>query len=253
MSQKGRFGTARWLLIVVLIIAGVAMIFLPSHLWPTEVLHRDTLTEANDHSIQTELEFPEGDYEVWMTLTFWSLLAVNHPDVEVQSATGETVHVTLMFEGTERDIEDTSCRLFARFKIVDPGTYNVSIDSDPLNIGLTGSSTVFVTEERPSAYAASQWTGAILILVAILGGIVILLQDYLAKERARRAAQPAPTQYPPPVYPTYPPSQQQPYGYQQPAYGQQGYQYPGYGQYQQYPGQPQQPQGGDRSRPPDPY
>jgi len=229
------------------------MILLPSQLWPTEVIHRETLTEANDHSVQAEVELTDGDYEVWMTLTFWSLLAVDHPDVEVRSTTGDSVHVTMVFDGSERDIEDSSCRLFARFKIVDEGPYNVSVDSDPLNIGLTGSSTVFLTEERPSAYAGMQWAGAILIFVAILGGVIILLMDYLEKEKARRAAQPPMTQYPSAGYPAYPPSQQQPYGYQQQAYGQQGYQYPGYGQHPQQPQQPNQPQEGDRRSPPSSY
>lgn len=256
MTDKARRGSIPKVIILMLVIAGIALVLLPSQLWPTNVLHRETLSEATGHYAQATVELPEGHYEAWMSNSFWTLFGINNPDIEVRSSTGDPVHITKVMDGSERDIEDASCRLFARFTIDDGGLYNVTFDGDPLNVGVLGSTTAFVTEERPSAYAACQWIGAILIIAAIVWGVILLIMDYLEKERARKAAQPPPGQYPPPGYPGYPPVQQPPHGYQQgygqQGYGQQGYPPPGYGQYpqQQYPPQGQQPQGGDRRWPP---
>lgn len=207
----------------VLIAVGIALYALPIFMYPDNVVHDDTLSDANSHTTDATLDLHKGTYEVFMTTSLWSWFYLDQPLVSVNGSGSQTVHVDYVMGGSERSIEGDDCRHFATFEIEQRGEYDVSITAGVMDLGIPGTERVYVVEERPTLYAPLQWSGILVILLGIVGlSIILFLMAMSATDEKRAAGQRAqvpPPAYPPPGYAPYPPQQQPPpypYPQQQP-------------------------------------
>jgi hypothetical protein len=206
---------------VLLIIVGIVLIVLPMLTMPQEIVHRDNLNEANNHSTQARLVLEPGDYEVWMTETFWSWFNLDQPLVFVNTSTGVPIHVNSIVEGDTRKFDGNDCKLFATFEIETRDTYDVTIEGSFLTASFPWGNSLYVAEARAPAYAALQWSGALLLILGLVVLSVIGLQRLLKgidkglKDRPPQYQQPYPPAYPPHYPPQHPSQQQPPPGYPQ--------------------------------------
>jgi len=244
-------------IMLLVIVVGAVLYVLPMLMYPDNVVHDASLTDANSHSTKEQLDIAAGTYEVWMSTSFWSWFNLDTPEVYVnESASGQPVVVDYLYDDDRRSFEGEECRRFAKFDLERDTAVNISITAGVISLGIPGSERVFVVEERPTAYAPMQWSGILTIIAGISILIIYLaLLSMKSSEEKKRQAQPQPPQYPPaypppypPQYPTYPPQQPPPYNqYPPPPQGQypppQGQYPPPQGQYPPPQGQYPPPQG----------
>jgi hypothetical protein len=241
MPEGGLFKDLRFWGIVLAIVGGI-LIALPMITMPQEIVHQDVLNESNDHSSDARLELDSGDYEVWMTRTFWSFFNLDQPAVYVNSTEGARVPVSEVYDDKERKFDGNDCQQFAKFHISEKGTYDVAVDANFLTSTIPWGNSMYVAKERAPAYAILQWTGVIVLVLGlvILGsiaakGVIKGIDKGLKDSRQQQPYPPAyppqypPQQPPPPGYPQHPPQQYPPQppppGYAPPP-GSQGYRPP---------------------------
>ncbi len=249
-------------LIVLVILLGIALIIVPMVVYPDVIVHEDRATPTNGYITNDWVELEPGTYEVWTTTSFFGFFGLDQPIVYVNDTAGSPIDVDDIFSGDDRRIDGRSCQHFATFEIKERGDYNVTIIAGLLAMDLTGTTDIYVLEERPAAYGAMQWSG----LLLILAGVVIMVAvafirwskgaDERERQRRERAAQ-MPPPYPPQGYPPYPPQGRPPPQYQQyppPQYPppQPPPPQPGYQPYPPPPSPPPPPPPGARPPPPRP-
>ncbi len=192
----------------ILFLAGIVLLILPYVSIPTNVIMHDTLGPSNDHATIQDVWFEPGDYEIWMTETFWSNFNIDYPVVNINHTSGEPVHTYMHVDGPDRRIEGDPCRQFASFTIDDKGYYTVIIVAGFMFLGLPGTHEIYVTEDRPPIFGALLWTGGILLLVGIfLLTLELIKRVWESKDKGleeqstvpRAPMVPYPPQYPPPA------------------------------------------------------
>jgi hypothetical protein len=192
---------------------------------PQEIIHEDVVSSSNDYSTSTTEQLDPGDYEVWISESFFSFFS-GLSEVDVRGSGGGSVYVDTFYGDKDRRVGGTDCVLVAEFNIDTTDMYSIDVTA-PLSTIWTGNAKVFVAEARVPSYAIMQWTGFLLLCVAIalMIGIAVkgLMQKMDEDREAERARQPPPRPaypypYPPPQYPppNYPPPQYPP---QQPPSG----------------------------------
>ena len=207
-------------LIVLIIILGVALIFVPMVVYPDVIVYEDRATPTNMYTTNDMVELDAGTYEVWTTTSFFGWFGLDQPIVYVNDTAGDPVDVKSHFNGDDRRIGGSSCQHFATFDIEEKGYYNVTIIAGLLAMDITGTTDVYVLEARPTAYGAMQWSGIFLIGagIVILAAVAFIRYSRGADERERQRREKAahmPPPYPPQGYPPYPPQGQPPPQYQQ--------------------------------------
>ena len=232
-------------LVVLVILLGVALIVVPIAMYPNVIVYDDRATPANEFTVSDFVELEPGTYEVWTTTSLFGIFGLDQPIVHVNDTAGDPVEVDDIFAGDDRRIDGRSCQHFATFEIEDKGDYEITVIAGMLAMDITGSTDVYVLEERPSAYGIIQWSGILLLLAGIVLLLVVAFlrwsqgADERERQRRERAAQ-MPPQHPPPGYPPYPPQGQPPP------------QYPQYPPQQYPPQQPPPPPPGYQPYPPPP-
>jgi len=243
-------------IMLMVVVLGAVLYVVPIFIYPDNVVHDASLTDANSHTTNKQLDIDAGTYEVWISTSFWSWFNLDTPEVYVNdSNSGRSVDVDYLYDDDRRSFDGEECRRFARFDIDGDTVINISITAGVISLGIPGSERVYVVEERPAAYAPMQWSGILLIItgISILIIYLALLAMKSSEEKKRQADRERPPQYPPqyppPYPPQYPPYQPQGYPQQQPPpYNQ--YPPPPQGQYP--PPQGGQPPPGQYRRPPPP-
>ena len=167
MSKGGFLGKGRLFWGAILFLGGIGLIILPYVSIPTNVVMHDTLGPSNDHATVQDVWLEPGDYEIWMTETFWSNFAIDYPVVNVNHSSGEPVHIYMHGDGPDRTIEGDRCRQFALFTIDDKGYYTVVVVAGFMVLGFPGTHEVYLIEERPTLFGALLWTGRLVMLVGI--------------------------------------------------------------------------------------
>lgn len=255
-ERKG-FIEGRLILVVLVlfIVIGIVLAFAALALYPDVIVHEDRVNATSEFTSSDRIELEPETYEVWTSTSFWGIFNLDEPEVYVNSTTGEPIDVAYVNNGDDRNIKGNNCQHFATFVIEDSGEYDIIIIAGVLSMDFTGSTEVYILEERPAAYGIMIWTGILLVIAGLLGLIALAFIRYSAgeAERAKKKREQAPPMpyppqgYPPQGYQQYPqqPYQQQPY--QQPPYQQPPYQQPPYGY---YPPPQQQPPPGYPPYPP---
>ncbi len=240
----------RWtVLSAIIAVIGLLLVLTPLVAMPQNVVSKETLSDSNNYTALTTVTLEPGDYEIWLTKSFWSFFNLDQPLVSVDHSDNSSVHVDIVLADKDRRFDGEEFRLVAEFTIDTKDSYTVEVEAPLTSVTFTGTNMVYLTEARSSLYAPMLWTGVILLIIGICLGIAMAVQRTVKKgDEALNGSQPPRPQPPPPYSYPYQQPPPQPYPPPYPPYQQQPYP-PPHPQYQQ---RPYPPQGGQPppSRPP---
>ena len=211
----------RWIaLTLVILVLGLVLMFAPPLLMPQEIVHEDVVSAGNDYTTTASEQLDPGDYEVWISESFFSFFSGTSV-VDVRDSGGASVYVDIHYGDKDRRVDGTDCVLVAEFDIDTSDTYFIEVQA-PLSTLWTGSAKVYVAEARAPSYAVMQWSGFLFLCVGIALLIAIAFKRVMMKMDEDRAAEQARRPPPRPAYPyQYPPPQYPPPNYPPPQYPQQ--------------------------------